>query len=102
GLFNEFAPRPEGIPAPVEWGREEVVEERFEGLAGTLQMERRTVPFDFDSVDAAIAEMEKNGPQVAMREALGPEIYDEAMRQFRGLMSEFSEADDGSVRIKSE
>jgi len=102
GLFNEFAPRPEGIPAPVEWGREEVVEERFEGLAGTLQMERRTVPFDFDSLDAAITAMETNGPQVAMREALGPEIYDEAMRRFRGLMSEFNEADDGCVRIKSE
>ena len=102
GLFNEFAPRPEGIPAPIEWGREEVVEERFHGLAGTLAMERRTVPFEFDSVDAALANMEKNGPQVAMKQALGPELYDEAMRRFQDLMNEFSEADDGSVRIRSE
>ena len=102
GLFNEFAPRPDGIPAPVEWGVEEVVRERFDGLAGQLEMERRTVPFDFDSADAAVAEMEKNGPQVAMKQALGPELYDEAMRRFRELMSEFNEADDGSVRIRSE
>ena len=102
GLFNQFAPRPEGIPAPVEWGREEVVTERFEGLAGTLTMERRTVPFDFDSIDAAVAAMETNGPQVAMRQALGPEIYDEAMGKFRDIMNEFNQADDGSVRIKSE
>jgi SAM-dependent methyltransferase len=102
GLFNEFVPRPEGIPAPVEWGIEEVVRERFDGLAGALEMERRRAPFEFDSIDAAIAAMDKNGPQVAMRQALGPERYDEAMRRFRELMDEFNEADDGSVRIQSE
>ena len=101
-LFNEFVPRPEGVPAPVEWGREEVVQERFDGLAGTLEVERRTAPFDFDSVDAAVAAMDKNGPQVALRQALGPELYDEAMRQFRELIGEFNDADDGSVRIQSE
>jgi SAM-dependent methyltransferase len=102
GLFNEFAPRPEGVPAPIEWGREETVQERFDGLAGTLTLERRTVPIEFDSVDAMLTNMELNGPQVAMKQALGPERYDEAMRQFRELIGEFNEADDGSVRIKSE
>jgi hypothetical protein len=102
GLFNEFAPRPEGIPAPTDWGREEVVEQRFDGLAGTLEMERRKAGFDFDSVDAMMAEVEKNGPQVAMKETIGPELYDEAMRQFRELIDEFNAADDGSVRIPSE
>jgi SAM-dependent methyltransferase len=101
-LFNEFVPRPEGVPAPVEWGTEEVVRDRFDGLAGTLQIERRTVPFDFDSVDAAVTAMETNGPQVAMKQALGPELYEDAMRRFRELMGEFNEADDGSVRIRSE
>ena len=102
GLFNEFAPRPEGLPAPVEWGREEVVQERFGGLAGTLDMERRTAPFDFDSVDAMLAAMGTNGPQVAMKQALGPEVYDEAMHRFRELIDEFNDADDGSVRIAGE
>jgi SAM-dependent methyltransferase len=102
GLFNEFVPRPEGIPAPVEWGREEVVEERFDGLAASLEMERRSAPFEFDSIDAAIASMEKNGPQVAMKEAVGPELYDEAVRRFRDLMNEFNQADDDSIRIQSE
>ncbi len=101
-LFNEFVSRPEGIPAPVEWGIEEVVQQRFDGLAGTLELERRTVPFEFESIDAAVAAMETNGPQVAMRQALGPERYDEAMRRFRDLMNEFNEADDGSIGIQSE
>lgn len=102
GLFNEFVPRPEGVPAPVEWGSDEVVGERFDGLAGTLHMERQTAPFEFESVDAMMVAMEKNGPQVATKQALGPELYDEAMRQFRELINEFNEADDGSVRIPSE
>src|SRR5215211_7415806 len=101
-LFNEFVPRPEGIPAPVEWGSEEVVEQRFEGLAGTLEMERRTADFEFESADVMLTEMEKNGPQVAMKQALGPERYDEAIRQFRDLIGEFNQAGDGSVRIENE
>jgi SAM-dependent methyltransferase len=102
GLFNEFVPRPEGVPAPVEWGVEDVVEARFDGRAGSLAMERRTAPLDFDSIDHMMGQMEKNGPQTAMKQALGPELYDEAMRQFRELIEEFNEADDGSVRIRSE
>jgi ubiquinone/menaquinone biosynthesis C-methylase UbiE len=101
-LFNEFAPRPEGIPAPIEWGTEDVVRERFGGLAGTLEMERRFVPIEFDSVEAMLAQVEQNGPQVAMKETVGPELYDESMRQFRELIGEFNQADDGSVRIQSE
>jgi len=101
-MFNEFAPRPEGVPAPVEWGQEDVVRERFDGLAGTLEMERRIAPFEFDSVDAMVNELESNSPQAAMKQALGPEIYDEAMRRFRELIAEFNPADDGSVRIESE
>src|SRR6185503_11775879 len=76
GLFNEFTPRPEGVPAPVEWGVEDVVRKRFDGLAGTLEMERRIAPFSFESVDAMVAELEGNGPQVAMKQVLGPERYD--------------------------
>jgi len=102
GLFNDFVPRPEGIPAPVEWGSEDVVRERFDGLAGTLEMERRTAPITFDSVEAMLAQMEKNGPQVAMKQALGPERYDEMMRQFQELIGGFNEADDSSVKIESE
>jgi SAM-dependent methyltransferase len=101
-LFNEFVPRPEGVPAPVEWGSEEIVRQRFEGLAGTLEMERRPADIDFESVDVMLAQMEKNGPQVAMKQALGPERYDQMMHQFRALIDEFNEAEDGSVRIRNE
>jgi SAM-dependent methyltransferase len=101
-MMTEFAPRPEGVPAPVEWGSEDAVRERFDGLAGTLEFERRQAPLDFGSVEALIAYFENAGPQVALKEALGPEIYDETQRRFREIAGEFNQADDGSVRIQSE
>jgi hypothetical protein len=90
------------VPAPVEWGVEDAVRERFDGLAGTLEFERRHAPLDFESVDALIAFFQNAGPQAAAKQALGPEIYDEAIRRFREIIGEFNQADDGSVRIESE
>jgi SAM-dependent methyltransferase len=101
-LLNEYLPRPEGMPAPVEWGREDVVRERFGELAGSIEIERRPALLEFDSVDALIAFFENAGPQVAARQALGPERYDDAMGRFRDLVAEFNGADDGSVRVESE
>jgi 2-polyprenyl-6-hydroxyphenyl methylase/3-demethylubiquinone-9 3-methyltransferase len=101
-MMSEFVPRAEGVPAPVEWGVEETVRERFDGLAGTLEFDRREVSLDFDSVDALAAFFENAGPQAAAKQALGPEIYDETRRRFREIVSEFNQADDGSVRIGSE
>jgi SAM-dependent methyltransferase len=101
-LFNEHVPRPEGIPEPAQWGVEDVVNGLFEGLAGSIELERRMAVFGFDSVDGMIDEFSNNGPQVAMKQALGPERYDAAMLDFRGLVDEFNDADDGSVAIQSE
>ena len=101
-LFNDFLPRPEGVPVPVQWGNEDVVKERFEGLAGSLELERRTAPYRFDSVDEFLAFLENAGPQVAAKQALGPELYDEAMRRFRDIVAEFNQADGDSVSIEAE
>jgi SAM-dependent methyltransferase len=42
---GRHVPPPSGVPAPVLWGREEVVTERF-GPGVTLQMQKRIVLFD--------------------------------------------------------
>ena len=101
-LFNDFIPRPEGIPAPTDWGVEDVVHERFDGLAGTVTLERRTAPFEFESVEAFIAHQEHAGPQVAAKQVLGPERYSEAIDRFRELIAEFNRGDGGAVSVQSE
>jgi 2-polyprenyl-6-hydroxyphenyl methylase/3-demethylubiquinone-9 3-methyltransferase len=101
-LFTELIPRPEGVPAPLDWGREDMVRDRLEGLTGALQLERRTAPLEFDSVEALIAHMENAGPQVGAKQALGPERYDDAMRRFRDIVAEFNGAGGGAVSIEAE
>ena len=101
-LFNDHVPRPDGVPEPVQWGVEDVVWERFDGLAGSVELERTLARFEFDSVDQMVEYLSDNGPQVAMKQALGPERYDAAMLDFRALIDEFNQADDGTVRIDSE
>ena len=101
-MMSEYVPRVDGVPAPVEWGTEEAVRERFDGLAGTLEFERRHAPLEFDSVDALIQFFENAGPQVAAKQALGPEIYDETRRRFREIVDEFNQADGDGVSIQSE
>ena len=99
--MNELLPRPEEIPAPVLWGSEDVVRERFDGLAGSLEFERGMAPLEFGSVDELIAFFENAGPQVAAKQALG-DRYGEAEERFRELVAEFNEADGEAVSIQSE
>lgn len=100
-MMNEFLPRPEGMPAPVEWGSEDVVRERFDGLAGSLEFERRMAPLEFGSVEELIAFFENAGPQVAAKQALG-DRYAETEERLRELVAEFNQADGGAVSIQSE
>jgi 2-polyprenyl-6-hydroxyphenyl methylase/3-demethylubiquinone-9 3-methyltransferase len=94
---------PEGVPAPGEWGREEVVQERFEGLAGTLSLERRTVPFEAESPEALWSFFEENaGPAVLARKMLPAERYGEMREDGLALIREWNKASDGSVVIDAE
>ena len=100
-MMGEFLPRPEGIPAPIEWGSEDAVRERFDGLAGSLEFERRHAPIEYESVDALIAFFENAGPQAAAKQALG-DRYHETTERFREIVAEFNEADGDAVSIRSE
>jgi SAM-dependent methyltransferase len=101
-LFSELIPPPAGVPAPVQWGVEDVVRERLDGLAGSLELERRTAPLEFESADALVAHMENAGPQVGAKQALGPERYDDAIRRLLEVVAEFNQADGGAVSIAAE
>jgi ubiquinone/menaquinone biosynthesis C-methylase UbiE len=46
-LASRYAPPPEGIPAPVLWGQEEVVRQRLGQYASEIRTARRLVRFDY-------------------------------------------------------
>jgi SAM-dependent methyltransferase len=75
---RSYAPPPEGDPPPSveEWGVEDTVRQRFAGLANTIEMERRTLPWTGDSPEEFIATMGRSAPpQVAAKEAMPPDVY---------------------------
>src|SRR4051794_23028619 len=77
GLVDRHVPPPaDAPPSPRLWGDEEVARERLGGLAGTLQLERRSLRWEFPSEDALWESFGSAGPMAALREQLDPEKLD--------------------------
>ncbi|MDQ3588100.1 MAG: methyltransferase domain-containing protein [Actinomycetota bacterium] len=79
-IGRRYAPPPdpgaEPVPALEEWSRDEVVRERFEGLAGSIEVTRASLPWEGDSPQEFVAAMERHAPaQVAVKEAMPPDLY---------------------------
>jgi SAM-dependent methyltransferase len=95
-------PPPEGTPNIEDWGREEVVRERFDGLANTIEFERRTLPWKADSPDAFVATMERDAPpQAAAKAALPPERYAQMRHEMLDLARAWA-GGDGPFEIEAE
>ena len=69
---RRYAP-PSELPGHEEWGREEVVRERFEGLAHSIEMERRALPWAADSPEDFTTMMERHAPLQAAAKARMPD-----------------------------
>jgi SAM-dependent methyltransferase len=100
-LQSKYSPPPEGVPSSILWGDEDVVRERFEGLAARVEFEHLTVPYRFDSPEAGVEFFEGSAPNMAAaRETMPPERYEELRRDLLDLIREF--APHGAVEIDSE
>jgi SAM-dependent methyltransferase len=92
---------PQPVPQSEEWGDEDVVRERLNGLAGTLDMERQTLVWEAPSPDAWIAEMRDTAPaMVAARAALPADRFEAMVAETADLLR--AEAGDGPLRIEAE
>ena len=100
GLFelnNRYFPRPQGIPPGIDWGREEVLRNRFEGLA--VEISERSLEFSFATREEMSEMLAKVPTQVAARETLSEADYAAYQEELVELADRFNEAADGSVRI---
>jgi SAM-dependent methyltransferase len=102
-LTRKYAPpAPEGVPEPLDWGDEEIVARRFEGLAGRLETDRRAVPFRFSSPEEAWDYFDRVAPtQHALRESIGEEEYAALRDETVELFREYA-GDDGAIDAASE
>ncbi len=55
GRLDELVERPEGVPAPSDWGRHEVATRRLDPLLEALELRTRTVQLAFASPEALFA-----------------------------------------------
>jgi SAM-dependent methyltransferase len=73
-VAGHLPPPPEGFQPPVLWGVEEHVREIFDATELELSVETESVHFEFDSVDAALADNVRDlPPLVAAKAALDAE-----------------------------
>ena len=103
-LISSYAPpAPVPLASPFLWGEADVLRNRLERLASSIDMERRTGTFAFDSLEQGLAYWERtNGPQIALRTMLTDEAY-QAMRERAGQLSrELNRARDGRLLLDFE
>jgi SAM-dependent methyltransferase len=93
-------PLPEGVPNPREWGIEEVVQERLGPYASSLQAERTTVRWEFDSFEHAMGTFGSAGPSAAARGAMSDEQRSALLQEALAIMQRYNQADDGRVIVE--
>jgi SAM-dependent methyltransferase len=100
-VLDRYAPnRPPGVPNPRDWGEEAVVRERFDGLAGSISVEPRMLPWEFESFAAMAALLRDHGPRGI--DELPEDKRGALVAELQALVERWTQADDGSVRIEAE
>jgi len=102
-LMASFSSRPAlDLPSPFQWGDEDVVRERFAGLAASIEVMHRTLTFQSNSVDSLLKFWEEtNAPHNALKTMLPPEGYQNVIRQWKALVDELNESTDGRLMVSS-
>jgi SAM-dependent methyltransferase len=102
-LSRSYGPPPDGQPMSDEWSVEETVRERFDGLAGRFELERRPLVWEAESAEAMVASMgESSPPWVAARENLPAERYDTFMSEATELTRRFAKPSGSAITLESE
>jgi SAM-dependent methyltransferase len=101
-VSRRYVPPPPELPDAVEWGDEDTVRARLEGLAGTLDIERRSLDWEFESAEALVEMLERDAPmQVAARSVLSEEQLEAMHGDYLDLVRRLS-GGEGPVAIAAE
>jgi SAM-dependent methyltransferase len=99
--LDRYAPnRPPELPNPRDWGEEDVVRERFDGLAGSIQVEQRMLPWEFESFAAMATLFRDHGPRGL--DDLPDDKLGALVGELQTVVERWNSADDGSIRIGAE
>jgi SAM-dependent methyltransferase len=100
-LLDKYAPnRPAELPNPRDWGEEAVVRQRFDGLAGSVVVEQRMLPWRFGSFGEMAALFRDHGPRGL--DELPDDKLAALVGEVQALVERWNSATDGSVVIDAE
>jgi len=97
----KYGPKlPEGVPNPRDWGVEEIVEERLRPYASSLQLDRMTANWEFDSFEHAMQTFGSAGPSIAVRAAMTEEQLQSMATEANELLQRHNRASDARVVLE--
>jgi SAM-dependent methyltransferase len=100
GIGRKYVPPPPEQPLAQEWGVEERVRERFDGLAGSIRCEHRQLVHEGESPDAMMEGLVASVPTlVGARELLPADRFDAMVEDLRELARRFDQGSGGPARI---
>jgi SAM-dependent methyltransferase len=88
-VFDQYRP-PSDAPMPSQWGDPVVAEERLAPYANRVQTQKLTLPWEFDSWEAAWQVYANNGPMVALRQGIGDEEFGRARRAVEDVVKRWN------------
>lgn len=81
-------------PRLEEWGTEDTVRERFDGLANSIEMERRTLSWGAGSPEEFMDLMEVHAPmQAASKAAMPPDLYAQMRKEMLAVVRKWAGGD---------
>jgi ubiquinone/menaquinone biosynthesis C-methylase UbiE len=97
-------PPPQGVPSPLEWGKENVVRARFGERVTSVTATRRTVELRFPFPPAAVTELFATcyGPTVATLRAADPDGASRLRDELTRLFQQHNLATDGTTAVAGE
>ncbi|MEA2396835.1 MAG: hypothetical protein QOK25_391 [Thermoleophilaceae bacterium] len=93
-------PEPEGVPLPTLWGQEQVVRERFEGLAGSLVFDKGTLVWEFGSFAEMGAFFRDAGPRPPTEPP--EEVLKALVADLVAVAEKHNSATDGTLRLAAD
>jgi SAM-dependent methyltransferase len=101
-LHHYGPPAPNSLQSPFLWGDDDEIRRRFQGLTSSVEVTHHSLSFGFDSAEHALAFWEAtNGPFIALRTLISPDIYHEVSEQAVRLLKTVSRTEGGRIFLDS-
>jgi len=103
-LGNRYAPPPEGIPAPILWGDEQVVRERLGAYASDIRTTRQTVDFLFPFPPREVVQFFRQyfGPTQVAFSRLNDAAQSAYLADLENLWNQYNEASAGDTVVRTQ